>query len=392
VPEVKPSQLLFYNICFACCFTLLLLGVIELTAALILPHLGRRGGFDRTQLSPYRGKSWGQQYWAEDFAAGRVSYQSYVGWKQLPYSGETITVGPDMNRATLNSDCRKDAYTVWMFGGSTMWGTGSPDWGTIPSQLAALLGQAGVPACVVNYGQTGWRNTQEVIELMLELKRVQAKPDLVIFYDGFNDGYSLYQSGKVDVHMNYDQVREQIERPSQRKFFGRLLDFLLTTHTGRLITGARPTRTFLDGGLVPPHTDEALAKNDLEIAYFRNFNFVSALAEQYGFQYAFFWQPMLFAGHKRLTEEEATLRRFYSSRLEGTDVQYRLMADRLRSGAPPHFRDISDVFDDVRDTIYIDFVHVDPDGNRLIAQRMYSELDQSGSVRSGKKPLNRPFN
>jgi hypothetical protein len=227
---------------------------------------------------------------------------------------------------------------------------------------------------------------------MLELKRLQAKPDLVIFYDGFNDGYSLYQSGKIDVHMNYDQVREQIERPSQRHFFGRLLDFLLTTHTGRLITGARPARTFLDGGLVPPHTDETLAKDDLEISYFRNFNFVSALAEQYGFKYVFFWQPMLFAGHKRLTEEEATLRRHYSSRLEGTDVQYRLMASRLRSGTPPHFCDISDAFDDVRDTIYIDFVHVDPDGNRLIAQRMYAELDRSGLARSGKKPLNPGYN
>ena len=52
-----------------------------------------------------------------------------------------------------------------------MLGTGSPDWETIPSNLARLLDKSGLKACVRNLGQTGWRNTQEVIELLQELRR-----------------------------------------------------------------------------------------------------------------------------------------------------------------------------------------------------------------------------
>lgn len=38
-----------------------------------------------------------------------------------------------------------------------MWGTGSPDWGTIPAFLqSGLQALKGGPVCVVNFGESGW--------------------------------------------------------------------------------------------------------------------------------------------------------------------------------------------------------------------------------------------
>jgi lysophospholipase L1-like esterase len=384
MPEVKESHLVFYRLCFSCCFTLFLVVLIEVGSAFVL----RVKGYPRSKLpqmnesSVYAAEPWGKQYWKEHLEASKFSYEPYVVWKQLPYSGQTVTVESDLHRRTLNSQCDEKAYTIWMLGGSTTWGTGSPDWGTIPSQLAALFSKSGSPVCVRNLAQTGWDNTQEVIELMLELKRNPHHPNIVIFYDGYNDGYSFYQSGKIDAHLNYDLIRELMERPSRQRRLGWVTDFLLSTHTARLITGAPAPSTLIEGFGVhpPPPPNEADSRKDLEIAYLANLDGVQALAKEYGFQYAFFWQPVIFAGHKPLSEEESKIRSAYSAGIYETDFQYQDMVKVFQAGGRPHLFDISDVFDDSKQTIYVDYVHISPEGNRLVAKRMYEILQQAATL------------
>ena len=50
-----------------------------------------------------------------------------------------------------------------MFGGSTMWGTGARDACTIPSLLARALQGRGMSLEIINFGETGYVRTQEVI-------------------------------------------------------------------------------------------------------------------------------------------------------------------------------------------------------------------------------------
>jgi len=407
MPEVKESHLLLYRVCVSCCLTVVILAAIEAGSYVALsvlearPWLAARVPFlsnfvpDPERPKPfessvYREVPWARQYWKEE-SERRVSYASYVGWREVPFSGQTVNVGADQRRRTPDSgDCGGSVKTIWMFGGSTMLGTGSPDWETIPSNLARLLETSGAPACVVNFGQTGWRNSQELIELLQELKRNARRPDLVVFYDGYNDGYAFYQSGKIDVHMNYDIVRKQLERASERRIGSLLLEAFTRSNTGQLLTGAARRQTTIFGYASadsrPPN--EAEAKLDLEIGYLRNLDVVRALAEQYRFRYAFFWQPVIFAGHKQLTAEEERIRRFFSTGIYEADAQYRQMATLLRSGTIPHLFDLSDVFDAKRETVYIDYVHVGPEGNRLIALRMRDVLKHAGllSAPAAKSP------
>ena len=66
------------------------------------------------------------------------------------------------------------------------------------------------PVCVVNFGESGFVSTQGVIQLILELQSGNI-PDLVIFYDGVNDVYAAYQSGRP-THQNFDKIAAKFEK------------------------------------------------------------------------------------------------------------------------------------------------------------------------------------
>jgi lysophospholipase L1-like esterase len=87
-----------------------------------------------------------------------------------------------------------------------VWGTGSPDWATTPAFLqSGLQALKGRPVRVVNFGESGWVSSQGLIELIWQLKSGNY-PDLVLFYDGSNDVYAAYQSGRAGVHQNLDEI------------------------------------------------------------------------------------------------------------------------------------------------------------------------------------------
>src|SRR3954451_8179244 len=91
-----------------------------------------------------------------------------------------------------------------MFGGSTLCGIGARDHYTIPSFLSKMLTQAFPERIrVTNYGTTGFVNTQEMILLIRELQR-GCRPQIVIFYDGYNDTFSAFQNRIAGIPLNED--------------------------------------------------------------------------------------------------------------------------------------------------------------------------------------------
>ena len=386
---------LISKISFSISFIVVFLIVIEVLSAIYVKITDiRQGGLQNAQeiaaLAVYKSESWAPTYWREEVAAFNVLYEPYVLWKRAPYQGETITIDEDGLRRTTHSQCTAQNYTIWTFGGSTMWGAGSPDWLTIPSLLAEHYEKSGKSVCVRNYGTNAWVNTQEVVELMLELKHAPRKPDLVIFYDGFNDAYSLYQSGMVDVPINNDLIKHKLEAgyPVQQAWnhaqfskLGLISQFFQQLKTGQIIAQLGTKLRKARNGSLPTfsrqlNSDQIRAQ--LDSAYLKNIELVGALAGQYGFKYAFFWQPVLLAGHKQLTaEEEAALQKTLSD-FGGIQAAFNEMYDLAQKEDRPGFFDIADVLDNRPDTIYIDFAHLSPEGNRLVAERIYDVLHNHG--------------
>jgi hypothetical protein len=139
----------------------------------------------------YSQQSWGEQLEKDNITTSSSKYFPYNVWRRTANQTPTIQVNAAGIRQTPGAQCeQKNAYRIFFFGGSTTWGSGAPDWGTIPAYVQASLEKSSKrPVCVVNFGESGYMSTQELITLVLELERGHI-PHQVVFYDGVNDPYT----------------------------------------------------------------------------------------------------------------------------------------------------------------------------------------------------------
>jgi len=305
-------------------------------------------------------------------------YAPWVLWRNIPVEIGGLNINREGIRQTPGADCGPGSFTVFIFGGSTVWGLGAPDWGTIPaylqSEMANLKDQ---PVCTINFGQIAYVSTQGMIELMVQLQKGNI-PDLVIFYDGINDVYAAYQSGKPCVHENLSDFttifNDQNNQPANIlvKWMQRSNTFqLIKRINNRLFKAGQTVINFQSMGIDTDSLAESIAK-----CYSENYHIVGAFAQQYGFKYAFFWQPLLYIGEKSLTSEELDMKS-NSTAMEDIAVElyaasYRRIEESAREEKNMYY--IANVFDEQVAQIWIDEMHVNPGGNQLVAQRILSEL------------------
>jgi lysophospholipase L1-like esterase len=318
----------------------------------------------RAALSYYQAQDWGRSYW-ESFAQlenQRERYVPYVVWRRRAFSSETIIVRADGTRATPGAQCGDEAYTVYVYGASTVWGTGSPDWGTIPAYLqAGLAAQRSSPVCVVNYGESGYVSTQDVILFMLHLQRGTI-PDVAIFYGGANDLAAATQSAQPAVHINLADIAGRLEQSRW--------PLVRTLGQSAAVTLARDWLG--ESGATP--ADQGLGARGATLAesvadtYLANIRLAETLGQAYGVQVFFFWRPGIDIGAKPLTREEQAMRDELAAddRIDpalSADVQQRI----TQAASVPALTDLSAIFDGIDTLIWIDGLHVTPEGNRLIA-------------------------
>jgi hypothetical protein len=318
-------------------------------------------------------------------------YVPWVLWRSTPsYPGDVVGVDAEGYRITPGASDSEDAFRLFTFGGSAMWGSGVEDSCTIPACLQEFLADSlERPVCVSNMGQNAFTTTQEVIELMLQLRRGNV-PDYVIFYDGFNDVWAAYESGIPGVHHSYEPISSRIEGRDPIVQESPLVQLLHTTNTWMLISSLRQRgiissqggetvlRTYRTMGI----DRDSLASGAVDICL-QNYSLVEHLADAYGFDYLAAWQPVIWCGSKRLTEGE---REIY----DGEFADYPAGGDsaltgllrasyrdfRLSMPDTVHYADLTGIFDEIREDVYIDHtgVHISRDGNRAVASALISRM------------------
>ena len=373
---IRGGRLVTRLVIVGCGALVLALILLEAVSHVVLMAAGKIAPRLRTEPVQYEGEKWLKTMRREEVATNRYLYQPYVVWRRPPFDGETIRIDEAGLRRTTNSQCDDRALRVFLFGGSALWGSGSPDWGTIPSQFAKILQEHGRPACVRNFGESGYVSSQEMVQLILALKAGE-KPDLVIFYDGWNDISVRYQNGIENAHANLYDIKQKFEASPVILALG-----VTKTATlfDRIMTGL---------GMWAPHLERHRLAIDMapveqvagsiQTQYLRNVEMVEALANHYGFKYAFFWQPMILAEGKTLTDQE--MRIFEESSAHPdlvalTRATYRVM----RAVRQPQVFYFGDVFKDRVENVYVDWVHIDPEANRFVASRIYETLERNESI------------
>jgi hypothetical protein len=345
---------------------------------------------DRSAIADaYRGAAWTAAYFDEFRREVRVDWKPYVEWWQRPYRGAYVTLDHRGLRPTSGEEAVDNgALRILCFGGSTMMGMGARDERTIPAVLAQLLRERGHHAAVTNYGQLGHNSTQETITLQQLLKSGE-RVDVALFYDGINEMACAEQTGHADGLFNEARRRAEFNLLHP----GRRHDLIAAAFVGAAPRTVRRLRQLtglpLRGPLPSEHTDLSrvdLAKLAREVveSYLGNVRLVRLLGRECGFQPIFFWQPMITTKRCKTPDEQRWLRD-YTTDPERRNVLYEaILGERRRN---PDLADAADaidlsaLFDDWTEPVYIDLYHLSEVGNAAVAAAMLPTLHRVISAR-----------
>ncbi len=316
-----------------------------------------------------------REYWKEFEQANKVTYHQYVLWRRAPYQGDVIAIDQDGVRRTMHTQCDDKTFTIWMFGDSVMWGAGSPDEETIPSFIASDYEKAGKPACIVNYAEKGWSNSQEMIALIEQLKHATRKPDVVLFYDGGTDAFAAYQSGQADIHSNYNSFKNFLDNwgASQKSGFS----YFRQTNTYRFLERIAVRAPFHNKKDPIPGAERDAEKLSAAVVqnYVQNMDIVELLAKQYGFRAIFAWYPNMAVGHKELTPYEQQVLNMEYQKFPDLGLMYQGVYKRGLEFNRPDFHYLGNLLDDQKSSLYVGISHLKPEGNKIVADRLFDILE-----------------
>ena len=300
-----------------------------------------------------------QQFWAEQ-GQTTVRWLPYNYWTVAPFDGEFINIDRQGLRYTP-AYAEASAASVYFFGGSALWGEGARDAYTIPGQIAKLLSDAGHPAVVLNYGQTGYVSTQDLILFQAQLALGKA-PDIAVFYQGFNDVFSAYKQGWSGIPYQEHQRVSDVE-------------------AGRILRRGRPALRLPDGD-ISEYDWSLVGKADagadaIADRWFANRRLAQTLADGYGVRVLFVWQPALFAKQRLVGAESGVLEELEIQQTNFIDLYRevdRIVRDRTAADAADNVMALSDLFSDSEQELFYDHVHITEIGNRIVAEAIQSRI------------------
>ena len=346
---------------------LLTFALVELALRSLVPDVDDDPGpsVNRREADVFANAEWVRPYFREFHDLKEMRWEPYVYWRRQAANGQFIRIDERGLRETWNPELTTGAPRLFMFGGSTLWGTGARDAHTIPSELSRLLDERGSPALVFNFGETGYVSTQELIALVRELQAGNV-PDYVVFYDGINDVISVLQNHAAGLPQNEVNRRAEFNLLEER---GRLL----AAWSRRTLKGVVKLRDWLDSGRErEPLDTEALAQETVS-TYASNIQLAKALGGAYGFGVRFYWQPSVYS-KASLTDYEQKLEARWPERRALFLAVERAVAQSAELRMEPLFRNLSRAFDNRPEPLYVDAFHLGEPGNELIAQAIAGDV------------------
>jgi hypothetical protein len=385
--------------------TLVMFVLADASAAIVLWLHDRRPLFENRDEMPDAAFSsadpaWPNEYFDEsEVIDSSLRWHPYSYWLGSPFHGKYINVGADGLRRTWHngftgviSDGRP--VRIFMFGGSAMWGFCAPDDTTIPSALTRFLGRAEVSAHITNFGQLGYVSTQELI-LLFEQLRDGNIPDLVIFYDGYNDIASAFENGAAGKTENESHRAREFNvlngtLPSQRHALYRYALSAFAGHlaivrfTQRIVRKICPncleppdlsTASFVDFSARPENTREDLSRVVVE-KYLANVRLIAQTGRHLGYRGLFYWQPALY-GRSSLSPYEEKLKSYYVlGEKEFFSASYAVAQQEAMDPKIP--KDERPIY--LQDVLpqhmpcFVDAVHISGPCNEFVARRIATDV------------------
>jgi lysophospholipase L1-like esterase len=293
----------------------------------------------------------------------------YVGWRSKPLTSPTVNIEADGTRThSVGLDNAANAKTIGFFGGSAMWGTGSDDDNTIP----AVFDRQTSDYIVQNYAELAWVSRQNLAQL-INLTNQQQAPDVVVFYDGYNDVRILCNRAftkSLNGTAREGRLRSIIEL---RKTGGHVYRNLVLPFI-ELVT---PQHSGDPSEQYSCDRDPKMAERVAEVMV-QNWSIAAQIAESRGGTFVGFLQPSVFTGSPRVDHLPDNVNSNWRDRdvlQREYDAVYPIIREKLgRAGV--RWKDLSNVFDGDQ-YYYVDTSHVGPSGNHLLVKHMMEFVEST---------------
>jgi hypothetical protein len=300
-------------------------------------------------------------------------YEPFIGWSRLPFRGRTTTINEQGDRVHPAPPRQRTLRIARFFGGSTMWGTGVDDRGTIPARFNELNPEFEVH----NHGETAFTSRQS-LDRLINLVTRRESIDLVVFFDGVNDVLQQCRTGiPVPGHGRVLQIREALEQLDDGpQCFRHVAYSVFAEHSVELGQAAlRKVGIGDDAGgdsglegydcLKDRAKADAVAENLIE-----TWRVARGIVTAEGGEFLAILQPHAHFGSPRLDHLNGSLDPEVGATLAAV---YPLIRERVRRSGHSWIHDLSRAFD--RDEtgnqfILIDDFHASSSGNEVIAARI----------------------
>lgn len=322
----------------------------------LMALIGNKAGMKsekRIHLPNYQKHEWLNGYYKEQALLNTV-YYDYIGWRRSEFKGKFINIDANGYRRH-DTTADKTKSSVWLFGGSTMWGTGVPDLMTIPAYTHKLL-----KINTFNFGETAYTAHQN-LNLLIKEYLSGGNPKYVVFYDGVND-----VAHKCRGELNYySGAREwQIRSALESRF----------SDKSELLSALRPSIEIIKQPFVhltkgkkyydcDTNSEKA---NHIARAIITDWEIARHIVESNGGVFIPILQPVAYIGRPNITH--------LSGVVSNTELQnqyisvYREIVRSLDNSKQKYYN-LTPTFDGI-EQVYIDFCHVTPDGNLRVAHEI----------------------
>lgn len=336
----------------------------------------------RAYLPVYADIRYAREMFIEFRETSKFFYRSYVGWSREQYSGNTITIDEEGDRVHPQTT-QNPIATVRFFGGSTLWGTGANNQGTIPAIFNSML----TDYRVLNHGESGFVSRQGLARL-INLANQKKPLDLVIFYDGANDVGTLC-GGKwpINTHSEEQKIRQKMAGKDSQSFLQELEEFRLAqlfVASTYLLFSKAYDRISIDSEVVDGDRahesslrcrDSAVRAETVASTMIENWRIARDIVRARGGKFLAVLQPVSYVGNAKIDHLDDSLYRPDSA--EDFWRVYAEIKKKLKKNRVNWILDLTSTFD-TADAVYIDLAHVTQRGNELIAAQIKDAVNQFG--------------
>ncbi|MCR6628739.1 MAG: SGNH/GDSL hydrolase family protein [Magnetospirillum sp.] len=298
---------------------------------------------------------------AEGDQLDEAVYSPLVEYRLPQRAGRHFTIAADGYRGNGSlQDLGGPGAKVFVFGGSTTFGTGVPDGETLPAYLGEVLRAAGKEVEVFNFGAPSYYSSQERIALERLLTN-GIRPHVAVFVDGLAD----FQSCQLPDRTAWsDRLSQATQVAARLPLTAELANRSNLLALSRWLMGDEPAEA-------PNRT--ALCSSDAEVDKVirrldTNRRIIAALAEKLGFKAVFVQQPVPtfhYDNSKRPLPVKTELLAHHMNSAKG----YPRMAEMRAAGQllTDNTLWLAEV-EPAEGNAYVDTVHYSPRFNRALAE------------------------